>query len=205
MTNPNNKLSPRKKQALETRKKLLIAGREAFLESGFQKATISQIIKKANTGYGTAYVYFKNKDELFMILMEDLMDKFYEVAEFPFKPTTRDEAYELISKQVGMFLKLAVDERDMMKVVKEAIGVSPEIDEKWYMIRERFINRITVDIRFAQANSLAKQHLDPSLVARGWFYSNEMFMWELVNNESKYSIEDIIVNLTNIYTSGLYK
>ena len=48
MTNPTSKLSPRKKQALETRKKLLIAGREIFLESGFQKATISQIIKKAN-------------------------------------------------------------------------------------------------------------------------------------------------------------
>ena len=204
MTNPTSKLSPRKKQALETRKKLLIAGREIFLESGFQKATISQIIKKANTGYGTAYVYFKNKDELFMILMEDLMDKFYEVAEFHFKPNTRDEAYELISKQVQLFLKLAVDEREMMKVVKEAIGVSPEIDQKWYMIRERFINRISVDIRFAQASSLAKKHLDSSLVARGWFYANEMFMWELVNNESKYSIEDIMVNLTNIYTSGLY-
>ncbi|WP_404357679.1 hypothetical protein LG291_04245 [Cytobacillus firmus] len=55
----------------------------------------------------------------------------------------------------------------MMKVVKEVIRVSPEIEEKWYGIRERFIERISVDIRYAQAQNLAKEHLDPALTARG--------------------------------------
>ncbi|WP_394137731.1 TetR/AcrR family transcriptional regulator [Cytobacillus oceanisediminis] len=205
MTNSIDQLPARQQQALKTRSRLLKAGKEIFLENGFQKATISQIIKKAKTGYGTAYVYFKNKDELFITLMEDLMNQFYEVAEMPFKPQTKDEAYENIKKQVRLFLQLALDEQDMMKVVKEAIGVSPEIDHKWYMIRERFIERISVDIRYAQVQKLAKQHLDPSLTARGWFYSNEMFMWELVMNEDKYEMEDIIVNLTSMYTGGLYE
>ncbi|MCM3242006.1 TetR/AcrR family transcriptional regulator [Cytobacillus firmus] len=205
MKNPIDQLPARQQQALKTRHKLLQAGKEVFLENGFQKATISQVIKKANTGYGTAYVYFKNKDELFITLMEDLMNQFYEVAEMPFKPQAKEEAYENIKKQVRLFLRLALDERDMMKVVKEAIGVSPEIEEKWYGIRERFIERISVDIRYAQAQKLAKKQLDPSLTARGWFYSNEMFMWELVMNEEKYQMDDVIVNLTRMYTGGLYE
>ncbi|AND38427.1 MULTISPECIES: TetR/AcrR family transcriptional regulator [Cytobacillus] len=204
MKNPIDQLPARQQQALKTRHKLLEAGKEVFLENGFQKATISQVIKKANTGYGTAYVYFKNKDELFITLMEDLMNQFYEVAEMPFKPQAKEEAYENIKKQVRLFLRLALDERDMMKVVKEAIGVSPEIEEKWYGIRERFIERISVDIRYAQAQKLAKKQLDPALTARGWFYSNEMFMWELVMNEEKYQMDDVIVNLTRMYTGGLY-
>ncbi|PAE24918.1 MULTISPECIES: TetR/AcrR family transcriptional regulator [Bacillaceae] len=198
-------LPARQQQAMKTRQKLLQAGKEVFLENGFQKATISQVIKKAKTGYGTAYVYFKNKDELFITLMEDLMKQFYEVAEMPFKPQVKEEAYENIKKQVRLFLQLALDERDMMKVVKEAIGVSPEIEEKWYGIRERFIERISVDIRYAQSQKLAKENLDPVLTARGWFYSNEMFMWELVMNEEKYQIDDVIVNLTRMYTGGLYE
>jgi len=205
MKNPIDQLPARQQQALKTRNKLLEAGKEVFLENGFQKATISQVIKKANTGYGTAYVYFKNKDELFITLMEDLMNQFYEVAEMPFKPQAKEEAYENIKKQVRLFLRLALDERDMMKVVKEAIGVSPEIEEKWYGIRERFIERISVDIRYAQAQKLAKKQLDPALTARGWFYSNEMFMWELVMNEEKYQMDDVIVNLTRMYTGGLYE
>jgi AcrR family transcriptional regulator len=205
MTNNTDQLPARQQQALKTRQKLLQAGKEVFLENGFQKATISQVIKKAKTGYGTAYVYFKNKDELFITLMEDLMNQFYEVAEMPFKPLAKEEAYENIKKQVRLFLQLALDERDMMKVVKEAIGVSPEIEEKWYGIRERFIERISVDIRYAQAQKLAKENLDPALTARGWFYSNEMFMWELVMNEEKYQMDDVIVNLTRMYTGGLYE
>ncbi|MGM0779098.1 MAG: TetR/AcrR family transcriptional regulator [Bacillota bacterium] len=205
MKNSIDQLPARQQQALKTRQKLLQAGKEVFLENGFQKATISQVIKKAKTGYGTAYVYFKNKDELFITLMEDLMNQFYEVAEMPFKPQAKEEAYENIKKQVRLFLQLALDERDMMKVVKEAIGVSPEIEEKWYGIRERFIERISVDIRYAQSQKLAKENLNPALTARGWFYSNEMFMWELVMNQEKYQINDVIVNLTRMYTGGLYE
>ncbi|MCM3707992.1 MULTISPECIES: TetR/AcrR family transcriptional regulator [Cytobacillus] len=205
MKNSIDQLPARQQQALKTRQKLLKAGKEVFLENGFQKATISQVIKKAETGYGTAYVYFKNKDELFITLMEDLMNQFYKVAEMPFKPQAKEVAYENIKRQVRLFLQLALDERNMMKVVKEAIGVSPEIEEKWYGIRERFIERISVDIRYAQSQKLAKENLDPVLTARGWFYSNEMFMWELVMNEEKYQIDDVIVNLTRMYTGGLYE
>lgn len=205
MTDSTVKLSPRKQQAVETRNKILKAAKDTFLENGFQKTTISQIIKKANTGYGTAYVYFKNKDELFMVLMEDLMDEFYKVAELDFKPASKEEASTLIQEQVRLFLTLAVEERSMMMIVKEAIGVSTDIDQKWYKIRERFISRISIDIQFAQKNSLANPLLDASLVARGWFYSNEMYMWELVSNETRYSMEEVIYNLTSIYTDGLYK
>jgi hypothetical protein len=47
-----------------------------FLKSIIYKnsvtTTITQIIKHAETGYGTAYVYFKNKDDLLISLMEDV-------------------------------------------------------------------------------------------------------------------------------------
>jgi AcrR family transcriptional regulator len=204
MTDSRNTLTSRQRQALQTRERLLEAGRTIFLQHGFQKATISQIIKTARTGYGTAYVYFKNKDELLIVLMEELMDQFFKVAKLPFEPTTKIEAYNMITRQVSLFLTLSLEEREMMKVVKEAIGISAEVEQKWIEIRERFIHRISHDIKFAQSNDLAKQHLDPVLVAKGWFYSNEMFMWELIGQEGNYSIEEVIDHLVTIYTSGLY-
>jgi AcrR family transcriptional regulator len=204
MANPKKILSSRQLQALETRKKLLEAARKIFLEYGFQKATITQIIRQAKTGYGTAYVYFNNKDELFIELMEELMDRFYRVAELSFEPSSKQEAYEMITNQVRLFLTLSIDERPMMKVVKEAIGISGEVEQKWGEIRNRFILRISEDIKFAQSKALAKKNLDPLLVAKSWFYSNEMFMWDLVTHESNDSIEEVIQHLTTIYTDGLY-
>lgn len=204
MANESDNLSARERQAVQTRKNLLDAGRFTFLENGFQKTTVSQIIKKANTGYGTAYVYFKNKDELFIILMEEVMEKFYEVAEQPFGPTSKDEAHQLITEQVRLFLTLAVEEGEMMKVVKEAIGFSVDVEQRWDMIRERFIERISLDINYSQKKGLANPSFHPKLVARGWFYANEMFMWDFVQGKNFSSKDEVIQNLAYLYTDGLY-
>ncbi|WP_459502914.1 TetR/AcrR family transcriptional regulator [Bacillus sp. C1] len=198
-------LSFRQQRSIETKKKLLKSARNVFLENGFQKTTISQIIKHAETGYGTAYVYFKNKDELLMILMEDVMKRFYKVAERSFCPQTKKEAHNMIQNQVRTFLQLAVEERNMLQIVEEAIGASKEVHKKWNEIRERFISRIIQDITYSQDHELARNELDKAIVARGWFSMNEMFLWEIVRNEKEIDLEKIVYTLTELYTAGLYK
>lgn len=204
MKKSSEKLPSRKLRSLETRKKLLAAGREQFIESGFQKTTIAQIIKRANTGYGTAYVHFKGKDDLLMQLMEEVMDRFYEIAELPFKPQSKQEAYDIIEKQAILFLEMANEERSMMQVIEEAIRLSEDVNRKWKDIRERFIKRIAQDIAYSQANGLARSDVDHNLVARGWFFANEMYLWEIVKNEYGFTVEEIAHNLTAVYTGGIY-
>ncbi|RWR11867.1 TetR/AcrR family transcriptional regulator [Siminovitchia fortis] len=201
----SEQLSKRQLQAMRTRENLLNAGREVFLENGFQKATMTQINKLAHTGYGTAYVYFKNKDELFTELMETIMKKMYDVAGLPFKPRTKEEAFAQILKQTRLFMQSALEEKEMMKVVKEAIGVSPIVEEKWNHIRARFIGGITKDIQFVQEAGLANEKFDASLIAKGWFYMNEQVMWELVLGEIEENLDAVSENLAELYTGGLYK
>ncbi|HZG15329.1 MAG TPA: TetR/AcrR family transcriptional regulator, partial [Candidatus Bathyarchaeia archaeon] len=74
--NPAKLEDKRHLRSVKTRQKLLDAAKEVFLEEGFQKATISQMIKKANVGYGTAYVHFDGKEDLLIVLMENVMEKF---------------------------------------------------------------------------------------------------------------------------------
>ena len=79
--NKNKVGDKRHLRSIMTRQKLLEAAKEVFLQEGFQAAAISQIIKKANVGYGTAYVHFKGKEDLLIVLMENVMEQFYEIAE----------------------------------------------------------------------------------------------------------------------------
>ncbi|UOE93098.1 TetR/AcrR family transcriptional regulator [Alkalihalobacillus sp. LMS39] len=193
----------RQLQAIETKQKLVKAAKEVFFEQGFQKSTIQQIIKQAETGYGTAYVYFKNKDDFLVEIMQETMEQFYKVATMPFTPSSKAEAEQLIGNQVKLFLTLALENKDLMKLLKEAIGVSPEVEEHWLTIRNRFIENITKDIQYAQDKALANAELLPSIVARSWFYTNEMFMWELVSGNTQ-NIDDIVSHMTILYTRGLY-
>ncbi len=199
------KMDKRHLRTVRTREKLLVAARHVFLENDFQTTTISQIIKRAGVGYGTAYVHFEGKDELLIVLMEDVMDRFHQVAEQPFEPGTAEEAKKQIEQQAMAFLQLAEQEREMLRVVEQAIGISYVIRTKWKQIRERFIERISCDIRYAQRNGLARPDLNPVLVARGWFFANEMYLFEVVREETTASIEEIAKTLTAVYTTGLYE
>lgn len=201
----SEQLSKRQLQALQTRENLLNAGRTVFLENGFQKATMAQINKLAHTGYGTAYVYFKNKDELFTELMETIMQKMYEVAGLPFTPRTKEEAFAQIKKQTRLFMKLALEEKKVMRVIKEAIGVSAIVEEKWNSIRTRFISGITKDIEFVQKAGLAKENFNANLIAKGWFYMNEQVMWDLALGEIDEDVDEVADHLARLYAGGLYK
>ena len=201
----SNHLSKRQLQALQTRENLLNAGRIVFLQNGFQKATMAQINKIAKTGYGTAYSYFRNKDELFTELMDSIFKKMYEIADISFHPTTKEQAYEQITVQVRSFLQSSIEEKNLMQVIKEAIGASPIVEEKWNIIRTRFITGITKDIQYVQQAGLAKDHLNAPLIARSWYYMNVQIMWDLVLNKIPNNMEQIVASLTDIYTVGLYK
>ncbi|MFB7139754.1 TetR/AcrR family transcriptional regulator [Gottfriedia sp. NPDC056225] len=196
--------SKRQLRSLMTRQKLLEAANEVFLEEGFQKATITQMIKRADIGYGTAYVHFKGKEDLLIVLMESVMERFYTIAETSFFPETKESAESIIYKQATLFLKMAEDERNMMQIFEQGIGISDVISDKWKTIREKFINRITLDISYAQVKGLARKELNPELVARAWFFTNEMYLWEIVRNEQHYSIDEIAKTITSLYTTGLY-
>lgn len=192
-------------RAQQTRQKLLEAAREVFLEEGFHKATISQIIKRAKTGYGTAYVHFTGKDDFLIVLMEDVMAAFYSIAELPFHPQSRSEAERLILHQTTAFLNMAESERDMLKLFSEAIGAFPTVQQKWEDIREQFVIRIAQDIMYSQEQGLARKEVNPELVARGWFYSHEMYLWDIVKRQHKASLDEIAKTLASIYTGGLYE
>ncbi|KOP71663.1 TetR/AcrR family transcriptional regulator [Cytobacillus solani] len=203
--NHEDGLSKRQQKALQTRLNLLNAGKVIFLKEGFQKATMTEINKRANTGYGTAYVYFKNKDELFAELMENIVEKMYDVASMPFEPTTVEEAYSQIKAQVRLFIQAALDEQETMKVIKEAIGISEMVERKWSQIRARFIAEITKDITFVQTAGMANKDIEASLIARGWYYMNEQLMWDIVLGEVVEDLTIVAENLALLYTRGLYK
>ncbi|OCA84523.1 TetR family transcriptional regulator [Bacillus sp. FJAT-27225] len=188
-----------------TREKLLEAAKEVFVKEGYQKTTISQIIKKAEVGYGTAYVYFEGKEDLLIVLMEDVMQKFYQIAETPFFPESTKAAEEIIQAQAYSFLKLAEKERAMLQVFHQAIGFSTAVADNWRKIQTKFIQRISKDIAFSQQKGLAYQGLNHGIVARAWFFMNEMYLWEIVRDENQATVEEISKTISSIYTSGLYK
>ncbi len=205
MSGETKQIDGRNMRSIATKQKLLDAARVVFYEFGFKKTTISQIIKRAETGYGTAYVHFKGKDEILIALMETVMQEFLDMAHTPFLPTSKEEAKELVLKQVTAFLTMAKSNKEIMKVFAEAISLSPAVNEKWDDIRKTNIHFIIRDITYAQSQGLVRSDLKIDIVARSWFLINENHQWDLVRDDTSASIEDIAWTITTMYIDGLYK
>lgn len=59
----------------EKRMEIIEAALQLFSERGFEKATVDEIANKANVGKGTIYLYFKNKEQIFMAVIEEGLSK----------------------------------------------------------------------------------------------------------------------------------
>ena len=55
--------------------KIIKFGKEEFLNKGFEKASIRNICRNANVTTGAFYTRYKNKDELFLDIVSDTLDK----------------------------------------------------------------------------------------------------------------------------------
>ena len=76
--------SRRERERLERRAAILDAADRVFLDKGFDQATMDEIAAEAEFSKGTLYLYFKNKDDLFVALstrkFEDMVDAFESLA-----------------------------------------------------------------------------------------------------------------------------
>ena len=66
----HNKMAPTD-DSRNKRQHILDAAHQVFSRKGFNRATVDEIIALADTGKGTVYNYFNNKEQLFFTLIKE--------------------------------------------------------------------------------------------------------------------------------------
>ena len=57
----------------EKRQKILLAAKEEFINYSFAEASINRIIKQADIARGSFYVYFEDKEDIYLTLMDTFL------------------------------------------------------------------------------------------------------------------------------------
>lgn len=115
------------------RSQILDAAYKVFSEKGYRDTTVADVAKVLGMGHGTFYRYFTNKHDIFeQVLSSALLRVSKAIASEDAKATNTLTEYRAQVERIGsrMLELLDSDPAIPRLLFYEAMGISPELDEK---------------------------------------------------------------------------
>jgi AcrR family transcriptional regulator len=97
------------------RQQIIEAAYAVFSKKGYHRATVDEIIALADTGKGTVYNYFSNKEQLFYTLVRERNQPF-EAALLQVMESDR-QPFEKLETMVKIFLRFYQENADLWRVM----------------------------------------------------------------------------------------
>ena len=194
----------RKRRSFASRKAILKAAREIFLEKGYSNNTMMEISVRAAVGYGTLYTHFSGKDDILNHLINEISEDFRRLVNLPYNPESVRDVELRISQEIAYLLKLAQKHRPILRVTYQAMGLSQSVRNYWEKIFQQHIDKAVHDYSYSFSKGLTKTGLDPAIVAKSCVFMIKEFFWAVVL-EKEDDIENIGKNVASLFLHGAYR
>jgi len=123
-----------------TRTSILNAARKVFAEHGYVGMRMADVADAAGLSMGALYRYFKNKEDLFANLIEDIHEQLLESSRAGQAVFQSDPYGTLLAANHG-YLKQYYDNRDVMRAFFEAMTVDQRYRAIWWEMRAHHVDR----------------------------------------------------------------
>lgn len=117
-----------------TRQRLIEGGRAVLEERGYFDATVGEIASRSDIALGSFYRYFDNKDRLFLLLLEELVEKLYASTSGSWRS---DDTQAALKETTRRYLESYYEERRLIAALLQMAGAVPECAALWWELRTR--------------------------------------------------------------------
>jgi len=132
-----------KKRAENSRKRILEAAVQVFGRRGYKAATVREICKAANAGVASVNYYFRNKESLYMAILEDLIRDGFKKHPMDHGLNAKAPATERLRVFIRSFLLRMVGDRSLPGGAERSLLLAREIAEPSLAMNalvERYLN-----------------------------------------------------------------
>ena len=193
-----------RRTAQEKREKILDAAIELFSQKGYESTKISDITDALRMGKGTFYVYFKNKEELFIECIDRLTTIIVPREEW--REIRNEPDYLLRGYKRGIaFLSSFPGFRGILSLLRIALGGDdPKLAQK---ARETFrilSAPMVEDLRRAMADGVMRSDIDEEFA--GYFLlviAEGLGYWQMI--DSRYTVEEGMALLSDFFSRALLR
>ncbi len=173
-----------------TRKLLRDALLALILEEGYDAVSIQDITDKANLGRATFYLHFKDKDELLMDVVDQLMGEFLsQVPQF-----SQDQWRLEDLKGIEKLFDFAADHYDLYRILIIGSGGITASRQLHHIISEKIKTCIENEV----AETGAQPVVPPDFIANHFAGSLLATIYWWLDADLPYSVEEMAVNFQNI-------
>ncbi|MBP7737173.1 MAG: TetR/AcrR family transcriptional regulator [Spirochaetes bacterium] len=149
----------RKNQILECSKKI-------FSEKGYYETYVEEVIKEAKVGKGTFYLYFKNKEDLFISLLIKFLKEWEEVASIDISEIREDNIHEMLKILIRRSFKFFKENEDLCNIY---LRIGPGLNKIFepYLVRfeQQLLDYIMIYIKEGIKLGIVKPDIDVELAA----------------------------------------
>lgn len=115
----------------ERRAQVLRHAKRIFARKGYHRTNVADIVSRARIARGTFYLYFRNKREIFEVLLDqalrDLSERIRRIRMAAEEPSPLDQ----LRANLGRVLEFVLNERELTDIVlNHAVGFDRELDAR---------------------------------------------------------------------------
>lgn len=194
-----NTMSPKQ---VSKRDAIINAAINVFARKGYMKAKISDVAKKAEVADGTVYLYFKNKDDLLINAMREMLeDKLIKIRKKIAKePTAREKLFKFAELQIDLYMK----NPDVVRFMVVEIRQSQEFYKKYPSYAP--INEYLVYLETLVKDAIAEgsiRKVDSKTLALMIMGTTDFALTQWTLGNSKLSLQEVTANFIDIVRDGL--
>ncbi len=190
----------------DKRSKILQSALRVFAEKGFYNSKVSEIAKEAEIANGTVYLYFRNKNDILISLLEGefgrMISNMREEVERESNPLEKIKIFasihlNMITKNRYLSELIQVEVRQSAKFLGNHIGY----------VNKRFVeylNIVASIIKEGQRQGVIREDVTPGIVKRAFFGAlDEMARYWILSPTKKHTITDSAKEISEIFIRGI--
>ncbi|ADU96649.1 TetR/AcrR family transcriptional regulator [Thermovibrio ammonificans] len=179
-------------------RELLLAAKTLFSRRGFYDTTVSDIVESLGIARGTFYQYFKNKDDIYRRVLEQVVEELSS----RLKLVSPDDPFAQLRENLKGVLELMVEDRDLARLVfYHPYKLNPRFDA----VLEEFFLKVYALVEHAVKTGMEMgvvRRCNPEIVARA-IVGAFMEVGKLLIEQESPDIEGAVDELLAIGRAGL--
>lgn len=180
----------------DRQQQILNCAKKVFADHGYHGTNISHICEAAGIARGTLYQYFENKKRVFMAILEGVLERIEAnmQSQLPnvFPPPNQLSMAMIIewnTSRLRQALGVVFADRSTMQILlREAVGLDPEVEELMEKIEDRLVSMVEHDLEAAKAAGFCRD-LNPRVTAVLMVGGAEKLAFELLRKKKAVDIE----------------